>query len=60
MHKGYHSARIMGREGPDLSFNWVTPEGQIWPLGKTISYPDPKLRHNGKLYSDYNKIPGKL
>lgn len=60
MHKGYHSARIMGRVGPDLSFNWVTPEGQIWPLGKSIEYPDPLFRYNGKLYNDYNKVPNKI
>lgn len=58
MNKGYHSTRIMGTQGPDLHYNWVSSEGQVWPLGKHISYPKPEIRLNSKTYDKYNDIPG--
>lgn len=40
--KGYHSVRVMGREGPNFEENWVDNESKaIWPSGDITQYEAP-------------------
>ena len=46
--KGYHSVRVMGREGPNFEENWVEKETKaIWPTGDITTYESPFYSYNG-------------
>ena len=37
--RGYHSVRVMGKQGPDFSQNWIQERTNIiWPIGDFIEY----------------------
>jgi len=56
--KGFHSVRVMGSSGPNFDENWIQDHkaanaqlAPIWPLGRSISYPNPFFLYKNCQYT---------